>query len=100
MGVPEGVTLISLAEALAGQPEALRPHLDRLHAYAADDPVFIAMNAIVELENGVRLTCMVCEAPPDEVSAGTEVELVFRKLQNEPVWEVIQYGYKARVVSG
>ncbi len=57
------------------------------------------VNAIVELTNGVRLTCMVCEAPPDEVKVGTEVELVFRKLQNEPVWEVIQYGYKARVVS-
>ncbi len=57
-------------------------------------------NAIVELSNGVRLTCMVCEAPPDEVVPGTEVEMVFRKLQAEPVWEVIQYGYKARVVAG
>ncbi len=58
------------------------------------------VNAIVELTNGVRLTCMVCEAPPDEVTVGTEVELVFRKLQNEPKWEVIQYGYKARVLPG
>jgi uncharacterized OB-fold protein len=58
------------------------------------------VNAIVELTNGVRLTCMVCEAPPDEVTVGTAVELVFRKLRNEPVWEVIQYGYKARVVAG
>lgn len=58
------------------------------------------VNAIVELTNGVRLTCMVCEAPPDEVTVGTPVELVFRKLRNEPVWEVIQYGYKARVVAG
>ena len=56
------------------------------------------VNAIVELTNGVRLTCMVCEAPPDEVTVGTEVEMVFRKLQDDPVWEVIQYGYKARVV--
>ncbi len=55
--------------------------------------------AIVELENGVRLTAMVCEAPPDEVGIGTEVELVFRKLQSDPVWEVLQYGYKARVVA-
>jgi uncharacterized OB-fold protein len=56
--------------------------------------------AIVELENGVRLTCMVAEAPPDEVRIGTPVELVFRRLQAQPVWEVLQYGYKARVVAG
>lgn len=55
--------------------------------------------AVVELENGVRLTAMVCEAPPDEVTIGTEVELVFRKLQSDPAWEVLQYGYKARVVA-
>lgn len=54
--------------------------------------------AIVELENGTRLTCMVTEAPPDEVKIGTEVELVFRRLQGDPRWEVLQYGYKAKVV--
>ena len=53
---------------------------------------------IVELENGVRLTCMVAEAPPDEVKIGTEVELVFRRIQGDPEWEVLQYGYKAQVV--
>lgn len=58
------------------------------------------VNAIVELDGGTRLTCMVCEAPPDEVKVGTEVEIVFRKLQEEPKWEVIQYGYKARVIPG
>ena len=56
--------------------------------------------AIVELENNVRLTCMVAEAPPDEVKIGTEVELIFRRLQNSPQWEVLQYGYKAQVVPG
>ena len=56
------------------------------------------VNAIVELENGVRLTCMVAEAPPDEVDIGTEVEMVFRKLQNGREWEVLQYGYKAQVI--
>jgi scaffold protein (connect acetoacetyl-CoA thiolase and HMG-CoA synthase) len=56
------------------------------------------VNAIVELENGVRLTCMVCEAPPDEVGIGTEVEIVFRRLQTGREWEVLQYGYKAIVV--
>lgn len=54
--------------------------------------------AVVELENGVRLTCMVAEAPPDEVKIGTEVELAFRLLQKESVWGVLQYGYKARVI--
>jgi uncharacterized OB-fold protein len=55
--------------------------------------------AIVELENGVRLTCMVAEAPPDKVGIGTEVELIFRRLQKESEWGVLQYGYKAQVVS-
>ncbi|MFO7653773.1 MAG: Zn-ribbon domain-containing OB-fold protein [Candidatus Krumholzibacteriia bacterium] len=56
------------------------------------------VNAVVELENGVRLTCMVAEAPPDEVKIGTPVELVFRKLRSGRDWEVLQYGYKARVL--
>jgi uncharacterized OB-fold protein len=56
--------------------------------------------AIVELENGVRLTCMVAEAPPDKVEIGTEVELIFRRIQSGSVWEVLQYGYKAQVVAG
>jgi len=56
------------------------------------------VNAIVELENGTRLTCMVAEAPPDEVDIGTEVELVFRRLQTGREWEVLQYGYKAQLI--
>lgn len=57
------------------------------------------VNAIVELDGGVRLTCMVSEAPPDEVKIGTPVEIVFRKLQSGREWEVLQYGYKARVIA-
>jgi uncharacterized OB-fold protein len=56
------------------------------------------VNAIVELTNGVRLTCMVAGAPPDEVDVGTEVELVFRRLRTGREWEILQYGYKAVVV--
>ena len=56
------------------------------------------VNAIVELSNGVRLTCMVAEAPPDQVDIGTEVELIFRRLRCGREWEVLQYGYKAKVV--
>ena len=56
------------------------------------------VNAIVELTNGLRLTCIVAEAPPDEVDIGTEVELVFRRLRCGREWEVLQYGYKARVL--
>jgi uncharacterized OB-fold protein len=41
---------------------------------------------------------MVAEAPPDEVSIGTEVEMVFRRIQKESEWGVLQYGYKAQVV--
>ena len=57
------------------------------------------VNAVVELENGTRLTCMIAEAPPDDVDVGTEVELVFRRLQTGREWEVLQYGYKAQVVT-
>lgn len=57
------------------------------------------VNAVVELDNGVRLTVMICEAPPDEVTIGTPVEIVFRRLQHGPAWEVIRYGYKARVLT-
>ena len=56
------------------------------------------VNAIVELTNGVRLTCMVAEAPPDEVDVGTEVEMVFRRLRCGREWEILQYGYKAVVL--
>jgi uncharacterized OB-fold protein len=54
--------------------------------------------AVVELENGVRLTCMVADAPPDKVAIGTQVELIFRRIQKESEWGVLQYGYKARVL--
>jgi len=56
------------------------------------------VTAIVELENGVRLTCMVAEAPPDKVEIGTEVELIFRRIQKESEWGILQYGYKAMVI--
>jgi uncharacterized OB-fold protein len=55
--------------------------------------------AIVELENGVRLTCVVTESPPDEVKIGTRVELIFRRIQKESEWGVLQYGYKAKVLA-
>ena len=56
------------------------------------------VNAIVELTNGVRLTCMIAEGAHEEVGIGTEVEMVFRRLQTGREWEVLQYGYKARVI--
>ncbi len=56
------------------------------------------VTAIIELENGVRLTAMVAEAPPDEVEIGTEVEMIFRRIKKESEWGILQYGYKARVL--
>jgi uncharacterized protein len=51
--------------------------------------------AVVELDEGVRLTCQVVDCSPDEVQIGTRVQLVFRKIQAEGANGVISYGYKA-----
>jgi len=60
-----------------------------------DTPYVIA---IIELDNGVRITTQVVDMNPEEVSSGKEVHLVFRKLQAEGKTGVIAYGYKARLI--
>lgn len=51
--------------------------------------------AIVEMEEGVRLTCQVADADKDEVKIGIPVRLQFRKIQADGEHGVIAYGYKA-----
>ena len=51
--------------------------------------------AIVELENGVKITTQVVDCDPEKLEIGNSVKLVFRKIQEEGKTGIICYGYKA-----
>jgi len=53
--------------------------------------------AIIELEEGVRVTGQIVN-PAAEVSIGTPVEAVFRKIQENGKEGLIHYGFKFKVV--
>ena len=52
--------------------------------------------AIVELDEGLRVTSTVIDVEPDQVKIGMRVESAFRKLGEEGEAGVIHYGYKFR----
>ncbi len=52
--------------------------------------------ALVDLEEGVRVTAQLTDISPDEVSIGMPVEMVVRKLYEEGDQGIILYGYKFR----
>ncbi len=52
--------------------------------------------AVIELEEGARLTSQIIDIEPSEVKIGMPVEPTFRKLGQEGEAGVIQYGYKFR----
>ena len=54
--------------------------------------------AIVEMEEGVRITSQVIDVEPSEVKIGMAVETAFRKLGQDGEAGVIHYGYKFRPV--
>ncbi|MGC8816734.1 MAG: Zn-ribbon domain-containing OB-fold protein [Candidatus Hadarchaeum sp.] len=54
--------------------------------------------AIVELEDGPRLTTQVVDCDPNEVKIGDEVEMVFRRIGSDNEDGVIYYGFKFRKV--
>lgn len=54
--------------------------------------------AIVELSEGPRLTTQIVDCSPEDVSIGSEVEMVFRKIQEHGDQGVIQYGYKFKLI--
>jgi len=54
--------------------------------------------AVIEFDNGVRVTTQVVDIDPKEVSIGKNVKFVYRKLQAEGKTGVIAYGYKAQLV--
>ncbi len=52
--------------------------------------------AIIETEEGVRLTAQLIDARPEDVRIGMKVQATFRKLGAEGEAGVIHYGYKFR----
>ncbi len=52
--------------------------------------------AIVEMEEGCRLTSQIIDVDPATVKIGMQVEAAFRKLGSEGEAGVIHYGYKFR----
>ena len=51
--------------------------------------------AVVELEDGVRITTQVVDIAPDEMRIGMPVKLEFRKIRQDGVSGAISYGHKA-----
>lgn len=51
--------------------------------------------AIVELDNGVRLTAQIADAGGESVRIGQRVRLVFRRIQEDGKAGILCYGYKA-----
>jgi uncharacterized OB-fold protein len=54
--------------------------------------------AIVETDNGARLTTQVVDCKPEDLEIGKRVKFVFRKLYPEGHTGIICYGYKAILV--
>ncbi len=52
--------------------------------------------AIIELEDGPRLTAQITDCNPDDIKIGDEVEMIFRRMGEESQDGVIYYGFKAR----
>jgi uncharacterized OB-fold protein len=51
--------------------------------------------AIVELDDGVKLTAQIADATPDKIKSGGRVKLEFRKIQQDGKAGILKYGYKA-----
>lgn len=53
--------------------------------------------AIIELEEGTKITSQIVDCNPKEIEIGDEVEVVFRKIRTEGDDGVISYGYKFKL---
>lgn len=54
--------------------------------------------AIIQMDEGVRLTSQIIDVKPEDVTIGMKVQATFRKLGQEGDAGVIHYGYKFRPV--
>jgi hypothetical protein len=55
--------------------------------------------AIVELDEGPRLTAQLVDIEPENVKIGLRVKAVFRKIKEDGLKGVIYYGYKFKPIS-
>ena len=53
--------------------------------------------AIIELEEGAKITSQIVDCNTDDIEIGQDVELVFRKIRAEGDEGVISYGYKFKL---
>ena len=53
--------------------------------------------AIVELEEGAKVTTQIVDCEPSEVQIGDEVEMVFRRIREQGDDGVISYGFKFKL---
>jgi len=54
--------------------------------------------ALIDLEEGVRVTAQLTDVDPDEVEIGMPVEMVTRRIQEKGPHGYLVYGYKFRPV--
>ncbi len=54
--------------------------------------------AIIETDEGARITAMITDSNFEDLKIGARVELVFRKIMEEGASGIINYGYKAKVI--
>ena len=53
--------------------------------------------AVIELEEGAKLTSQLVDCDVDNIEIGDDVEMVFRKIREDGEDGVISYGYKFKV---
>jgi hypothetical protein len=53
--------------------------------------------AIIELEEGAKITSQIVDCQKNDIQIGDDVELVFRKIKEEGDEGVISYGYKFKL---
>ncbi len=53
--------------------------------------------AIIELEEGAKITSQIVDCNTEDIEIGQEVELVFRRIRAEGDEGVISYGYKFKL---
>jgi hypothetical protein len=56
--------------------------------------------AIVKLDEGPMITAQIVDCNFDDISIGKQVSMVFRKIHEGSEKDIIQYGYKFRIVEG
>lgn len=56
--------------------------------------------AIIELDEGPRITAQIVDCKNDEVKIGMKVQSTFRKIQQDGKIGAIYYGYKFKLVEG